>query len=269
MSRTIYAMFGDHAAAERAAGALMDHGVPANRISLLGRDGAEPPPTRFDVEHRSVTADDRQVEGGSVTQVDLADMPGRSAHPILDRDYSERAPTYTDPEKASAVRDTVEEFRPAWGETRPDPEERVHTGDGASLNATHGITTTTGEDAAAGAAKGAGLGLGIGALAAVASLAIPGIGVVIGGGALASALAGAAAATAAGAVAGGAWGYLKDQGIPTEAAERYEAHVSGGGSVLSVDVDGAEVDEETVREMLAKYGASGMDSHLHIQARAA
>lgn len=48
--------------------------------------------------------------------------------------------------------------------------------------AERGITTTTGADAAVGAAKGAGIGLGIGALAALASVMVPGIGIVVGGG---------------------------------------------------------------------------------------
>ena len=47
----------------------------------------------------------------------------------------------------------------------------------------------------------------------IAALFVPGVGWVLGGGALASAIVGAAAATAAGAAAGGVYGYLKDQGL--------------------------------------------------------
>jgi len=68
--------------------------------------------------------------------------------------------------------------------------------------AEQGITTTTAGDAVSGAAQGAGLGLAAGALAALASIFVPGIGLVVGGGALAIAIAGAAGTTAAGAIAG-------------------------------------------------------------------
>ena len=102
------------------------------------------------------------------------------------------------------------------------------------VKAEHGITTTTAKDAAAGAAKGAGVGLGLGSLAILASLAVPGVGLVMGGGALAAAIAGAVGTTAAGAVAGGVAGYLKDQGIPDEAVTRIASTYSEGGALISV-----------------------------------
>src|SRR5580658_5007915 len=52
-----------------------------------------------------------------------------------------------------------------------------------------GLSTTTAEDAEAGASKGAGIGLGVGVLAGLAVLFIPGIGLVYGAGALATAIA--------------------------------------------------------------------------------
>lgn len=97
-----------------------------------------------------------------------------------------------------------------------------------------GITTTTPADAGAGAAKGAGIGLAAGAVAALASLFIPGVGLVIGGGALAIALGGAAGATAAGAISGGLTGYLKDQGVDENDINHYNSVVKGGGAFLTV-----------------------------------
>src|SRR5205085_9990716 len=82
------------------------------------------------------------------------------------------------------------------------------------LSAKTGLSTTTPADAGVGAAKGAGIGLGVGVLAALASIFVPGFGLVAGGGALATAIAGAVGTTAAGAIAGGVHGYLKDQGVP-------------------------------------------------------
>ena len=131
-----------------------------------------------------------------------------------------------------------------------------HDPESADQAAKAGISTTTTGDAAAGAAKAAPIGLGVGAVAALASVFVPGVGLVLGGGALAAAIAGAAGTTVAGAIAGGTLGYLKDQGVPDDVANRYHAAVKDGGAVLSVVCPSGDVDEETIREMLSKYGAS-------------
>jgi hypothetical protein len=129
------------------------------------------------------------------------------------------------------------------------------------LGAKSGISTTTAEDAGSGAAKGAGIGLGVGVLAGLASLTLPGFGIVLGGGALATALAGAAGATAAGAVAGGVTGYLKDQGVPEHAAQPYHEHFERGGCVLAVTVPSNEVGQATAEDVLDKYGAVNINSY--------
>jgi len=121
------------------------------------------------------------------------------------------------------------------------------------LAAKTGISTTTPADAAAGAAKGAGIGLGVGVLAALGALFIPGVGLVAGSGALATAIAGAAGATAAGAVAGGVHGYLKDQGMPEEAMSRFAEDYRAGGTILAVNLPSGTVDERRGEEMLRKY----------------
>jgi hypothetical protein len=126
-------------------------------------------------------------------------------------------------------------------------------------SASTGITTTTGADAASGAAVGAGVGLGVGALAAITSIIVPGIGLVVGGGALATALAGAAATTAAGAVAGGVTGYLKDQGIPEDLAMRAETRIKSGGALLSIIVPSNNVDQTLATSILEKYGDTGYE----------
>jgi hypothetical protein len=132
--------------------------------------------------------------------------------------------------------------------------------DGTEPNATevkesaaHGLTTTTSGDAAVGAAKGAGIGLGVGALAALASMLVPGIGLVIGGGALATAIAGAAGTTAAGAVAGGLTGYLKDQGVSEEQATLYMDTFDNGAAIVSVSVPTGNVDAGTAEAIFGKY----------------
>lgn len=124
------------------------------------------------------------------------------------------------------------------------------------VKAEHGITTTTAKDAAAGAAKGAGVGLGLGSLAILASLAVPGVGLVMGGGALAAAIAGAVGTTAAGAVAGGVAGYLKDQGIPDEAVTRIASTYSEGGALISVALPSGSLELVEAESLIAKYAHS-------------
>lgn len=121
--------------------------------------------------------------------------------------------------------------------------------------ATSGVTTTTSADAASGAGKGAGIGLGLGALAALASLVIPGFGLVTGGGALATAMAGLAGATVGGAVAGGAAGYMQDQGVPHRIAVDSEEALKNGRAVVAVSCPTGKLGEFEVREIINKYSA--------------
>jgi hypothetical protein len=121
-----------------------------------------------------------------------------------------------------------------------------------------GISTTTAGDAAYGAVKGSVIGLGVGALVAVGSLLIPGVGIVLGGGALATALAGTLGSAAAGAAAGGVAGFLKDQGVGDEIVTRYSEALNVGGSLMSVNVPTGRLDDMEVEQILAKYGATNV-----------
>ncbi len=129
------------------------------------------------------------------------------------------------------------------------------------MSAKHGISTTTPEDAGQGAVKGTGIGLGVGILASLAALAVPGVGLVLGGGALAAALGATAATAAAGAVAGGVTGYLKEQGVPGHAAERYHGAIEHGGAVLSINLPSGKVDQATAEQVLSKYGAADVGAY--------
>lgn len=185
MITTIYASFNDVDAAERAIGALMDHGIRLADVSVVAGE--------------------------------------RCGNQVVN-------PTGTT-------------------ELYDDDEVRESPDEGAV-----GITTTTPGDASVGAVKGAGIGLGVGVLAALASVFIPGVGIVVGGGALATALAGTAAAVGGGAIAGGVYGYLKDQGVPEDLASAYGDTVSGGGVIISVNF-GPEIDRNEVEALLSKYDA--------------
>src|SRR4051812_39165893 len=110
MADTLYASFADPSLAEQAAGALLDHGVKNEDISLVA--GEQYGRTRY------------------------------ANHPAV----------------ASYTGDLVAD---------DDDAEEAHENDPVAV-AKHGITTTTGADAASGALAGAGVGLGIGTLAALA-----------------------------------------------------------------------------------------------------
>lgn len=114
------------------------------------------------------------------------------------------------------------------------------------------ITEETGTQAAegakAGAVSGGVLGGVVGLLAGVGALAIPGIGPIIAGGALASTLAGAGI----GAAAGGLVGALVGMGIPEEDARHFEQGFQQGGILVTVDA-GARSTE--AKQALTESGA--------------
>jgi uncharacterized protein (TIGR02271 family) len=104
------------------------------------------------------------------------------------------------------------------------------------------------EGAATGAVSGGVLGGIVGLLAGIGALAIPGIGPIVAGGALASTLAGAGI----GAAAGGLVGALIGMGIPEEDARYYEGGLKEGGILVTVEA-GAQA--ETARRVLLDAGA--------------
>ena len=107
--------------------------------------------------------------------------------------------------------------------------------------------TELGSKALEGAATGAGIGGTLGAilagLAAVGTLAIPGVG-LIASGPIAAALAG----LGAGGAAGGLIGALVGAGIPEERAKVYESGINEGGIVMGVnprsDEDAEYIEQE-------------------------
>lgn len=123
--------------------------------------------------------------------------------------------------------------------------------------AKEGITVTTSDDAKIGAVRGTGIGLGAGILAGLASLAIPGFGLVIGGGALATAIAGAAGTTAAGALTGAVTGYLRDQGAGASMIEQVTKGLSAGSVIVNVNCDpDDDIDPALAYDLIVKYGGA-------------
>ncbi len=108
------------------------------------------------------------------------------------------------------------------------------------------------EGAAAGAVGGGVLGGLVGLLVGIGAIAIPGIGPVVAGGALASAL-GVAGGTAAagagiGAATGGLLGALVGLGVPHDEARYFEQGFREGGIIVSVDPRGREADARDILE---------------------
>ncbi|MFZ4507844.1 MAG: hypothetical protein ACOYON_09140 [Fimbriimonas sp.] len=179
ISKSIYASFADPKQAEKAGGALLDHGVKAHDLSIMFPEG-----------------------------------------------FIAEGPVLTD------------------------------AGENLEHEAKTGISTTTRKDAEIGSAKGAGFGLLAGTLAALAAVFVPGVGLVLGGGAIAIAIAGMAGTTAAGAVAGGVTGYLVDQNIPAEFVLDYQRILTGGGAFVTVTPMDEGIDSDSIEAVLVKYGGT-------------
>ena len=90
---------------------------------------------------------------------------------------------------------------------------------------------------------------------------VPGVGWVVGGGALATAIAGAAGATAAGAVAGGVHGYLKDQGMTEDAVSRYGDAYNSGSTLVAITVPSNDVHAMEAEDTLRKYHGMNVSAY--------
>lgn len=108
------------------------------------------------------------------------------------------------------------------------------------------------EGAKAGAATGGALGGLTGLLVGLGALAIPGIGPVMAGGALATALASTAAGGAIGAAAGGLTGALVGLGIPEERAKFYNDRVARGDYLVMLD--GTEDEIRRAEPIFSRHG---------------
>lgn len=268
----LYASFADASLAEKAAGALLDYGVRKEDISIVANDAYGQTRSTTGTAVGAAADAGRGAANLGDSAVDATKSVGHRIEQAGDRAAATVASGFGAP--AAGVYNAAADRQAAEAEGRSamaGNESAVHgrsTDAGADTNvgdteaaAKQGISTTTPEDAGAGAVKGAGIGLGIGVAAALASLLVPGVGLVLGGGALASAIGGAALTAGAGAIAGGVTGYLKEQGVPGEAAERYHGAIEHGGAMLSVNIPSGNVDQATAEQVLSKYGAADVNSY--------
>lgn len=222
--QTIYALFQNVADAERAIGALQDHGVPSDQIGVAARRPAEE-----DEAGRVRTGFSRLTDSQDIHQ--------------------------GEPEVAYLPQPGI--LPPATLASTTTPSSAVDTTQNVATVGKEGLTTTTPQDAAAGAAVGSGVGLMAGLLAAAAALTIPGFGLVLGGGVLAAAFGATAATTAAGAAVGGVTGYLRDMGMPEHAAVNVNDRLREGDYLLTAQVDPTRYDD--IKQLLQKYNAVGVD----------
>lgn len=211
MSHTLYATFARPEDAEKAAGALLDHGARAEDLSVV----RNPSEGFSSVTEPRTTASNVSITDGD----DVTATPAAST------------------EVAGPRTEKIEDV------------------------AEHGITTTTAGDAGAAAVQGTIIGAGVGAVIAIASLIVPGVGFVLGAGALASAIGGIAATAGAGAAAGAIVGYLKDMGVDDQVATEYGQTVESGGAVLAVNVPTGNVDEAAAESILSKYAATNVNRY--------
>ena len=231
----LYASFADAGMAEKAAGALLDSGVRQEDLSVVANDQY----SQTRQSYAAQTTDPNFVAGST----------GAFGNEGVGAGYATTGYGTTGT---------------AAGDLNPLDHggvDSVMSQANIETSAKHGISTTTPEDAGEGAVKGAGIGLGVGLLASLAALTIPGVGLVLGGGVIAAALGATALTAGAGAVAGGATGYLKDQGVPHDVADRYHGTVIGGGAVLSLNIPSGKVDQTTAEAILSKYGAADINAY--------
>lgn len=131
------------------------------------------------------------------------------------------------------------------------------------LEAAREVADTTGVNVAEGMVSGATTGGMLGGVAGLliglGAIAIPGVGALLIGGPIATALGltGAAATTVSGAItgalAGGLVGVLVGLGVPEETARVYEDRIRDGGVLLAVpEADG---DTSETRRILEEHGA--------------
>jgi hypothetical protein len=310
MSNTIYATFIDPSHAERATGALLDHGVLNQDISVVSSHSGVPESgvisgvsdwrTENSTTHRYETegspstahagdndlknaadagagyvasAGNHVAEYGDRAVAGIANAVGADTAAVGYTAAAERRDSKGDIDQRNANR----EWADAADNSNVDamannrisgydheinrPDVITDSSRDTEDQAKSGISTTTPGDAGAGAIKGAGWGLGVGAIAAIASLIVPGVGLVLGGGALAAALGAVAASTGAGAAAGAVAGYLKDQGVDDAVANQYQTTVTGGGAVVAVTVPSGNCSEAEAREVLTKYGATNINAY--------
>lgn len=128
----------------------------------------------------------------------------------------------------------------------------------AEPEALEDVADQTGEGAgevASGVAKGAAIGGTAGLMAGLAAFAIPGIGPVLGAGALLALFGGG------GAVVGGLSGAFSTENVSNQVIERYGMALREGQAVIGVSAPDAEA-AKRAEEVMTNAGASNINSYM-------
>ena len=133
---------------------------------------------------------------------------------------------------------------------------RTFTAEEVEKDAATGITTTTAEDFSKGAVIGGAAGMGLGVLAGLAILFVPGLGLVAGGGALATAIAATATTGAAGALVGGLAGYMRDMGVEGEVPDYFEQDYADDYIIVAVTPRADGLTTTEIANLADKYHAT-------------
>ncbi len=280
MAQTLYATFSNPSNAQSAAAEMLQMGIGKDEISLFYKKdgGVAESGQSVDLMDTRPTTPMQGTEfnhgpdplGNGLRQLSVSRIErGVDAdihHPAAERDPNagmqepaEPRGSYLDmsesnePEPFSRGFNAVSDDSPPNVKVDPDADAYRDTDTRIKPGATIG-------DVGQGAAHGAGIGLGVGALAAVATMLIPGLGLVIGGGTLAAAMAALVTGAGAGALAGGLAGFLTQQGVPQDEAARYAQIHEKGGAILAVSIFREDM-REMVDQVLRKHGAVEVESH--------
>jgi hypothetical protein len=119
----------------------------------------------------------------------------------------------------------------------------------------HTKETKAPEGTTTGVTAGGVIGGTLGVLVGIGALAIPGVGPLIAAGPIVAGLAG----LGVGGAVGGLVGALIGMGIPEYEAKRYDGHVKGGGTLLSVHCDTSE-QVSRAKDLLKGTGATDISS---------
>lgn len=97
-----------------------------------------------------------------------------------------------------------------------------------------------------------------GSLGRLAFVLTPDYGLMLGGGALSTAMAASLAGSTAGSMPTNLSNFLQDHGVPTIAAQDYASHVRNGGVILELRLPSGGVDACRAEGILHKTGAYGL-----------
>lgn len=227
MADTIFAIIDDVASARQFVTDAVQQGFQSDKVSLVAKETVE--------ETLEATS-----PGLNPAQNDYPRNPG-------DENLSSRPPAAHQDFNAGLEKD---DYNRHYAEDVQKENEIV-----AEISRDNAEETVPDEEegTAEGVAKRAGIGLGVGAAAAVAALAAPGIGLVLGSGALAASVALLARSTDKGTEEGGVPKLLEREGVPPEMLSEFVQAYDEGKAIVGIDF----TDDESKLKAISALRSAG------------